>query len=126
MMKPLERAFGCLRVTAPGIDYPPPAEISIERAWMDWSPSAEHLQNRPFEFPQRHLRARVQKQLHVAWQKPVRVQIVFFDSERGISALEIAGVIFLHPMTKDQILSASRGAYGIGLNESEPVDGVLE
>ena len=57
-------------------------------------------------------------------QKSVGVQVVFFDVQRRIVPLEIACAVTANTMPEDEILRARRRSNGIGLHETEPIDGI--
>ncbi len=58
----------------------------------------------------------------LARQKSVRVQIVLFDIQRTVVALEISRFVVLHPVTKNQILRPRRRADGVSLDKSHSLD----
>ena len=70
--------------------------------------------------------SRMQQLPHRLRQKSVRVQVVFFDVERRILPLEIAGAISDDAVPEYQVLRARRRPNRIGLHESEPIDGSLQ
>jgi hypothetical protein len=72
-----------------------------------------------------YVRTRMHQRLQRSGHEAVIDEKVFLDAEGCIAAFEIAGMIILHAMAKDEILRASWGADGIGLDEGHTVEGAL-
>ena len=72
--------------------------------------------------PWRMAAARMHQAGDAVRDEPVIDEGVLVDVESWILALEIAGAIIGHAVTKDQVLGAGRGANGIRLHEPERLE----
>ena len=68
--------------------------------------------------------------MHQPLQRPRDIPVVdervFFNIETCIPALEIAGAIILHPLTKDQILRTRRGTNRVSLDKPHLLERAIE
>src|SRR5688500_6201717 len=97
---------------------------------MDFSPLAHERQHlvaaRARLVGQSNLVTQVHEGIYTVRHEAVIDQYVFLDPEAGVAALEIPGVVVLHPVAQRQVLRSRWRADGIRLHEAELVYGALE
>lgn len=53
----------------------------------------------------------------------IQMEHVFGQIQVRVLPLQVPNPVVLHPVPQDQVLSPSRSAHGVGLDETEPFDG---
>jgi hypothetical protein len=69
---------------------------------------ANQVENLLIQLGQTRRGPRMKQLPYLSSEKSVRVQIIFFDFQRTIVALEISGSIIFDPVTKNEVLRPCR------------------
>ena len=122
-VQPLQRVGCRFRIAAPRVHDAALAKVRLQRSWMRLAQFHHRVEHFFLERAKRRALSRMQQLPDRLREKSVGVQVVLFDVQRRIVPLEIARVVSANAMPEDEILRTRRRSDGIGLHETEPVDG---